>query len=102
MLVILEHISSQLDINVLKGYCRLNIPKELKDYNQWILKQKDKDLLDKWVLYGFTEKMPDEVMRSEKIKVLTPKNEKEVKARYCKEMDNAYVDVSTLKKAMER
>lgn len=101
MIAILEHITSLLDVSVLKQYAKLNIPKELKDYNIWMLKQKDKDLLDKWVLYGFISDFPDEIMRNEKIKVLTPKGEKEVKTRYCKESDNAFVDIKVLKKAME-
>ena len=101
MIAILEHITTILDVTVLKQYAKLNIPKELKDYNHWILKQKDEDLLDKWVLYGFIFNFPDEVMRTEKVKVLTPKGEKEVKTRYCKELDNAFVDIKVLKKAME-
>jgi len=101
MFVILEHIVDQKDVIILKQYAKLNIPKELETYNKWLLKQKDKDLIDKWVIYSFVQDMPDEVMRNDKVKVLTPKGEKEVKVRYCKELDNAYVKINVLKKAME-
>lgn len=101
MILVIEHMEDLKDVIVLKQYAKLHPENPFKSYNQWILKQKDKDLIDKWILYELIDKLPKERMRDEKILIETPKGPKLLKCRYCEETGQAFVKVEKVLKVME-
>lgn len=100
MILVIEHIEDLKDVSILKQYAKIHPKNPFKSYNEWILKQKQNDLIDKYVFYDLIEKIPKLKLRDEKILIETPKGPKLLKCRYCEETDQAFVSVDKVLKVM--
>jgi len=101
MIIVVEHMEDMKDVSVLKQYAKIHPSKPFESYVKWILKQKNKDLINKWVFYDLISSYPKERMRDDKIKVYTPKGEKVIKCRYCEFIDQAFCTIEDVLKVME-